>query len=305
MTPTSSVAGGNGASPSSDTLLAARNEAGEKLVLTDLRDDGVLTVTLNRPERANAWQADMELAYYSAFDSAVADPAVRAIVLTGTGKCFCAGADMAHLQKSSQTGEGYAITRRPQTFLLTVPKPVVAAVNGAVAGIGLIQAMMCDIRFASAPGKWTSPFSRLGLPAEDALAWRMQQVAGGQAAADVLLSSRVFTGAEAVELGLAKRAVAPAEVLPLALDYAAELAQRSPVALAMIKQQLLADAQQGVEASRVRSRYFLAHARRLADHSEGVAAFSQKRSPRFQGIGAEIGYLDHSSDFAAADLDGA
>jgi enoyl-CoA hydratase/carnithine racemase len=290
---------------SPDDLRAERNEAGEKLVLTELRDDGVLVVTLNRPERGNAWEADMEVAYYDAFDEAVANPDVRAVVLTGAGKLFCPGMDMGRLERASTVGDVYRLARRPQTFLLTVSKPIVAAVNGSCAGIGFIQALMCDVRFTSTTAKWTAPFSRLGLPAEDSLPWRLQRVAGVGVASDLLFSSRVINGEDAVRMGLALEALEAPEVLPRAIAYAADLAQRSPMAMAMIKQQLLADAQQGIEASRVRSRYFLARAKQHSDFREGVAAFGEKRPTRFTGIGSEIGYLDDRADFVAADLEGA
>jgi enoyl-CoA hydratase/carnithine racemase len=288
-----------------DDLRAERNEAGEKLILTELRDDGVLVLTLNRPERGNAWEADMEVAYYDAFDEAVANPDVRAIVLTGAGKLFCPGMDMGRLERASTIGDVYRMERRPQTFVLTVPKPVVAAVNGSCAGIGFIQALMCDVRFTSATAKWTAPFSRLGLPAEDALPWRLQRVAGVGVASDLLFSSRVITGEDAVRMGIALEALDAADVLPRAIAYAAELAQRSPMALAMIKQQLLTDAQQSLEASRVRSRYFLARAKKHEDFREGVASFNEKRRSEFTGIGAEIGYLSAAPDFVGADLEGA
>lgn len=288
-----------------DDLRNERNEAGEPLVRTELRDDGVFVLTLNRPERGNAWEADMEVAYYDAFDEAVANPAVRAVVLTGAGKLFCPGMDMGRLERSSTVGDVYRLARRPQTFVLTVPKPVIAAVNGSCAGIGFIQALMCDVRFTSKTAKWTAPFSRLGLPAEDALTWRLQRVAGAGVAADLLFSSRVVTGADAVRMGLAVEALDPPEVLPRALEYAADVAQRSPMALAMIKQQLLSDAQQSLEASRVRARYFLARAKRHEDFREGVASFNEKRRSQFVGLGAEIGYLEPGPDFVGADLEGA
>lgn len=288
-----------------DDLRAERNAAGEPLVLRELRDDGILLVTLNRPERGNAWEADMEVGFYDAMDHAVENPDVRVVVVTGAGKIFCPGMDLGRLQRSANKDEVYRLARRPQTFLMTVPKPVICAINGSVAGIGFIQAMMADVRITSRSAKWTSPFARLGLPGEDALPWRVQRVAGVGVASDILLSARIFDGEEAVRLGLATAAYDPAEVLPRTLEYAAEMAKQSPMAMAMIKQQLLADAQQSVEAARVRARYFLKRAKQHSDFGEGVRAFSEKRPTRFAGIGAEIGYLDDRPDFVAADLEGA
>ena len=192
------------------TLLDARNRAGEPLVVHELDDHGVLTIRLNRPERANAWTEAMEAQYYAAIDRAAGDPDVRAVILTGTGPTFCPGVDLERLRQITVEGRPYALSRRPQTLLRDLPKPVVAAVNGACAGLGLVQAAMADVRFTTPEARWTASFSRIGLVAEDALAWRLQRLTGDEIAADLLLSARVVSGAEAVHLRLASRLCAPA-----------------------------------------------------------------------------------------------
>ena len=131
--------------------------------------DGVAVLTLNRPDRLNAWIPAMQVRYFDLLEEAAADPEVKAIVVTGAGRGFCAGADMEALQAIG-SDEGSADDARgddrPQTFPMTIPKPVIAAVNGPAAGLGLVMALMCDIRFAAAGAKLTTAFARRGLIAE-------------------------------------------------------------------------------------------------------------------------------------------
>jgi len=136
--------------------------------------DGVALLTLNRPERLNAWTPAMGRAYFDSLEECAALEEVRAIVVTGEGRGFCAGADMENLQSLGENGaEAGAGERdpRPQSFPLSIPKPIIAAVNGACAGIGLVLALMCDIRFAAESAKLTTAFARRGLVAEYGIAW--------------------------------------------------------------------------------------------------------------------------------------
>ena len=132
-------------------------------VLYERREPGIALLTLNRPERLNAWNGELAARYFELLDQAAADPEVKVIVVTGAGKGFCAGADMDTLQGIGNTAGRGAPTSaaggRPQHYTTTVPKPVIAAVNGACAGIGMVQALMCDIRFAAAGAKFTTAFS--------------------------------------------------------------------------------------------------------------------------------------------------
>jgi enoyl-CoA hydratase/carnithine racemase len=274
-----------------DKRLETRNEAGEPLVTEDLLGNGVLLITLNRPERFNAWIEEMELQYYAAFDRAVTNEAVRAIVLTGAGRSFCPGMDIKRLAEITDQGPPYMSGRRPQTFLRFVPKPVVAAVNGACAGIGFVQAVMADVRFTAPAATWSVAFSRIGLVAEDGVAWRLQRLCGHGVAADLLLSSRRVAGTEAAALGLANRVVEPDSLISTAVDYAAELAIRSPMSLALIKRQLLMDADDTAEASRQRAVELLALAKMHPDYAEGVRALFSKTIPAFSGLPADHGYL--------------
>src|SRR5207237_2923488 len=143
-------------------------------------------------------------------------PDVRAIVLTGAGRGFCAGADMDNLQALSGGDAGRSSTAhdaRPVTYALGIPKPVIAAINGPCAGLGLVQALMCDVRFAAAEAKLTTAFARRGLVAEHGISWILPRLVGPARALDLLLSGRVVLGAEAAQLGLVNRAVEGGGVL--------------------------------------------------------------------------------------------
>ena len=198
--------------------------------------------------------------------------------------------DIERLREITANGSVYMDERRPQTFVRSLPKPVVAAVNGSCAGVGFVQAMMADVRFTATCARWSTSFSRLGLIAEDGLARRLQQVAGDETAADLLLSARVFDGAEAVHLRIASRALAREQLLGTAVDYAQDLAQRSPAAMALIKRQLVRDADSDLETARHRAVAYLAYAKSLPDYPEGVRAALDRRRPRFAGV-AE-GYME-------------
>ncbi len=205
-------------------------------------DDGVALLTLNRPDRLNAWTAEMEHSYFALLEHCAHDHDVRVIVVTGAGRGFCAGADMQQLQALGDGTLGASAEehqRRAQTFPLTIPKPIIAAVNGACAGIGLVQALMCDLRFAAAGAKLTTAFSRRGLVAEHGISWILPRLVGPANALDLLLSGRVVFSEEAHELGLVNRVYAPDRLLDATLDYARELVVNcSPASMATMKRQV-------------------------------------------------------------------
>jgi enoyl-CoA hydratase/carnithine racemase len=261
----------------------------EPVILDQLTDDGVLLLTLNRPERHNAWTLEMELRYNELFDRAEADPAVRAVVLTGAGRSFCPGMDMSVLDGASSGARPWPTDLLPpRTRPMTLPKPVVAAINGACAGIGFNQAVMCDVRFTVPGARFAAAFSARGLVAEDGVSWILPRLVGHGHAADLLLSSRRFSAAEALAMGLVNRVVEPAELLPAALGYAAELARTaSPYAMSLIKRQLLDDQARGFVESRDSARALLATAKKAPDYREGVVSFLERRPPRFAGLGEQ------------------
>jgi enoyl-CoA hydratase/carnithine racemase len=252
-------------------------------------EEGVALITLNRPERLNAWTAEMGHAYFDALEECDASTQVRAIVVTGAGRGFCAGADMQEL-KALGDGDLEAVSvvpdDRPQTFPLSISKPIVAAVNGACAGLGLVHALMCDIRFAAADAKLTTAFSRRGLVAEHGISWILPRLVGPARALDLLLSGRVVLGEEAAALGLVNRAVEPEKLLEQTLAYARELAvNSSPASMATMKRQVYADLTRELpdalqEANRLMGESFTA-----PDFVEGVASFMERREPRFAPLG--------------------
>ncbi|MCX4095741.1 enoyl-CoA hydratase-related protein [Nocardia sp. alder85J] len=244
-------------------------------------DDEVLVITLNRPDRRNMWTAQMESEFFAALDRATDDPAVRVIVVTGAGTSFVPGLDPAVLQDVGG-GKRYTTNRRPQTYATTVPKPVIGAINGACAGIGLAQALNFDLRFAAKGAKFSTAFAKRGLPAEDATAWALTRLVGPARAFDLLVSARVFLAEEAFEIGLVQRLSEPGEVLADAVAYARTLATDvSPVAMAMMKSQVWTDSEGTREQARIRAQYLLTLAKQQPDFQEGVSSLVERRPPRF------------------------
>jgi enoyl-CoA hydratase/carnithine racemase len=257
------------------------------VVLSEQTAEGVLVLTLNRPEQHNAWTLEMELLYNELFDRAQAEPSVRAVVLTGAGRSFCPGMDMSVLDAASSGAKPWPTDQLPpRTRPMLLEKPVVAAINGACAGIGFNQALMCDVRFAVPQAKFAAAFSRRGLVAEDGVSWLLPRVVGYGRASDLLLSSRPVTGAEALELGLVNQLCEPADLLPTALAYATDLAAlSSPYAMSLIKQQLRDDQTRGFVEGRDAARALLAEAKQAPDYREGVLSFIERRPPRLAGLG--------------------
>ena len=260
--------------------------------------DRVATVTLHRPDRLNAWTGRMHAEYRALLDRAGTDPAVRVIVVTGAGRGFCAGADAQALEGHVVRGAydaglgddvampGYGV--RPEfdadfAYHFGIPKPIIAAVNGPAAGVGLVLACYCDLRFAAKGAKLTTSHGRLGLPAEYGLSWLLPRLIGVTRAADLLLSSRVVLAEEAEQLGLVNRALPPDELLPHTYAYATRLATEiAPSSLAATKLQLYRDLHGDVASSVNDAGVRLSEMMRSADFAEGVAALTEKRPPDFR-----------------------
>jgi enoyl-CoA hydratase/carnithine racemase len=254
-------------------------------------EDGVALLTLNRPERLNAWTGEMEVAYFDLLEDCAASDEVRVIVVTGAGRGFCAGADMESLQTLGEEGFEAAndgIDRsRPQTLPLAIPKPIVAAINGPCAGIGLVQALMCDVRFAAEGAKLTTAFARRGLVAEHGMSWVLPRLVGPARALDLLLSGRVVLGAEAAELGLVNRALPDDAVVSSAIAYARDLAANcSPASMAAMKQQVYADLERELAPALENANRLMLESFERPDFAEGVASFVERREPRFAPLSA-------------------
>lgn len=259
----------------------------EDVVLHEVRDDGVGILTLNRPERMNAWTDELENRYFSLLEDFDKSEDVRAIVVTGAGRGFCPGADMDVLQGLGGGGENLAAADgRPVTFPLTVRKPLIGAINGACAGIGFVQALMFDVRFAAAGAKFTFAFARRGLIAEYGSSWLLPRIVGMSKALDLLLSSRTFTAEEALELGIVNRVVPKEEVLDAAVEYASDLARNcSPTSMAVMKQQLYGHALLDVDSALAESNKLMRESLGRADFKEGVKSYVEKRPPLFAPLG--------------------
>ena len=255
-------------------------------------DDGVAILTLNRPERLNAWTAEMENRYFGLLEDLGGSPDVRVIVVTGAGRGFCAGADMQDLQALGEgtVADGARTERRAQTFPLTIPKPIIAAINGACAGIGLVQALMTDIRFAAAGAKFTTAFARRGLVAEHGISWILPRLVGPARALDLLLSSRVVLAEEAAALGLVNQVCAPEALLDETLAYARDVARNcSPASMATMKRQVYADLERGLNEALENADALMLRSFQAPDFVEGVASFVERRQPHFAALAAQSG----------------
>jgi enoyl-CoA hydratase/carnithine racemase len=261
--------------------------------------EGVALVTLNRPHRLNAWTGRMHAEYRWVLARAEADEGVRAIVVTGAGRGFCAGADRAALDRHVAAGTydpgvpreelarpGYGVRAEYDhafAFHFGIAKPIIAAVNGPAAGVGLVLACFCDVRFAAEGAKLTTAAGRLGLPAEYGLSWVLPRLVGTGHAADLLLSGRAVLAEEAAAMGLVNQVVPAEQVLGVALDYARTLAREvSPRSAAAAKRQLYADWHGDVGTAVARSEALLEQMITQPDFAEGVAAWSERRPPKFR-----------------------
>ncbi len=276
------------------TVDAVADPAPDAGVIYEVTESGVAVLTLNRPERLNTWGGDIATAFYAGLDRAEADPAVRVIVLTGRGRAFCAGAQLAamgsvsqSIEKTDQSKLASLVGEQQPFHLTTLCKPVIAAINGACVGIGLTQALMCDVRFAAAGAKFAASFARRGLIAEYGVSWILPRLTGWGVALDLLLSGRTFLADEAADLGLVKEVVAPEQLMKRAMEYAEDIAQNcSPASMAVIKRQAYGDAMREVTEVSSRAETLLHESLQRPDVIEGITSFLDKRAPSFPGLSA-------------------
>ena len=269
--------------------------------------DRIARIVLNRPKKLNAWTPAMESSVRRAMTAAAADDAVRVIVVTGEGRGFCAGADMGLLEglssqtidvqrvidRGSQRAAGPASELGPAVaahyggrfgYLMSVHKPIIAAINGPCAGIGLVFTLFCDLRFASEEAKLTTAFAQRGLIAEHGASWILPRLIGPANALDLLLSSRFVRGAEAERLGLVNKAFAHEHFLSDVMAYARQLADSvSPRSMAVMKAQVWKSLFQDLDAALEVADREMAKSFASEDFKEGVAHFVEKRAARFPG----------------------
>lgn len=257
----------------------------------------IATVTLNRPERMNTWTGRMHTEYRWALAQAEADPAVRVIVVTGAGRAFCAGADSRALEGHIEKGgydagaddtiatPGYGVRREFDenfAFHFGLSKPVIAAINGPAAGVGLVLACYADIRFAATGAKLTTSHGKLGLPAEYGLSWLLPRLIGVTRANDMLLSSRIVLAEEAAEMGLINAVLPAEELLAHAYAYARDLATNvSPSSMRETKRQIYSDLHGDVGSAVREAQALVERMMTEPDFAEGVRAFTEKRPPAF------------------------
>jgi enoyl-CoA hydratase/carnithine racemase len=260
----------------------------------------VATITLDRPEAMNAWTGNMDREIRDAIRRAEADTSVVGIVITGAGRAFCAGADMNLLSDLSSGqgsgGDGAPLVDAPSddvdnvptdfagrfSWLMTTTKPIIAAINGATAGMAYPFALCCDLRIGTPQSLFVTAFAQRGLIAEWGLSWLLPRLVGPAVAMDLLLSSRRVNGEEALRLGLLNEMVAPEELLPRCHAYIEHLATNcSPASMAIMKQQVNRSFHAGIAAAEAEAERLMAESFTRPDFAEGVQSFLQRRPPEF------------------------
>lgn len=262
-------------------------------------DEGIATIRLSRPHRMNAWTGRMHTEYRHVLLTADEDPAVRIIIVTGEGKGFCVGADNqaleGHVEKGgydpgtperlAEPGQGVSESFEASfAYHFGLSKPVVAAINGPAAGVGLALACYADIRFAVPGIRMTTAHGKLNFPAEFGLSWLLPRMIGLPRANDLLLTSRVFTSDEAFEMGMINYLVEPAELMTSVTGYARQMIETvSPGSLRETRWQIYRDLHQDVASSVKASEALIERMSREKDYAEGVKAYMEKRKPRWHG----------------------
>jgi enoyl-CoA hydratase/carnithine racemase len=255
--------------------------------------DGIMTITLNRPERRNAWNPDVARLYFAALELAATSPEVRAIILTGAGTAFCSGGDAEKLENVADTGDVRPTSNRPYWFPLQVGKPVIGAINGAAVGIGMQVALYTDVRIASTEARFSTIFARLGLVAEMGLSWMLPRLVGPARAADLLFTGRMVGADEALTMGMVNQVVPADRLLEEARAYASRLVETSsPWSMRTMKAQLYADLDSTVFAAYERAVSLADESVVRDDFKEGLKAMIEKRKPGFGPLDPALAYID-------------
>ena len=267
----------------------------------EIVEGGVAVITLSRPKRRNAWTGRMHTEYRWLLSEADADKAVRVIVVTGDpeGQAFCAGADLGALEGHSEKGRydpgtsediarpGFGVDPNFDAafaYHFGVGKPIIAAINGAAAGIGLVLAAFADLRFAVKGAKFTAAHGRFNFPAEFGLSWVLPRIVGLTHANDILLSSRTFTSDEASAMGFLNRLTEAEALMPAVLDYARAMAANvAPGSARETKRQIYRDLHRDAAAAVGEAERLLETMIKAPDYKEGVKAWMEKRPAQWTG----------------------
>lgn len=263
--------------------------------------DQVATITLSRPKRRNAWTGRMHAEYRWLLAQADRDPLTRVIVVTGDpdGQAFCAGADLAALEGHAEKGRydsgvgddiatpGFGVDPNFDAsfaYHFGLTKPVIAAINGAAAGVGLVLAAFADLRFAAAGARFTTAHGRFNFPAEFGLSWILPRIVGLTHANDLLLSSRIFTAEEALDMSFLNRVLPPEDLMAQVMDYARGLARSvAPGSVRATKHQIYRDLHRDAASAVQEAEALLEAMIRHPDYAEGVRAWMEKRAARWRG----------------------
>jgi 2-(1,2-epoxy-1,2-dihydrophenyl)acetyl-CoA isomerase len=248
--------------------------------------DGVLTLTLNRPDALNSFTIEMKEALLAALKDAARDRDVRAIVLTGAGRAFSAGQDLKERQAPGVADLGTELRVRYNPIILAMrrlEKPIIGAINGIAAGAGASLAFACDIRIAAEEASFLLAFGRVGLIPDSGATWFLPRLVGPAKAAELAFMGEPLTAAEAERFGLVAKVVPAAELMAAVRGMATKLAASAPRSLALTKRALNRAAESTLEQALEYEAWLQAIAGATADHAEGIAAFLEKRPPRFTG----------------------
>jgi 2-(1,2-epoxy-1,2-dihydrophenyl)acetyl-CoA isomerase len=249
-------------------------------------DNGVLTITLNRPDALNSFTVEMKETLLAALKDAAKDREVRAIVLTGAGRAFSAGQDLKERQAPGVADLGTELRVRYNPIILamrSLEKPIVGAINGVAAGAGISIAMACDVIYASDKASFTEAFSRVGLVPDTGSTWFLPRLVGSARAAEMMFTGDAVDAATAERIGLVNRVVPADELMDHANAFAQRLAKGAPIALALAKRALNRAYETTLSEALDYEAQLQSIAGRSADHREGVAAFVEKRPADFKG----------------------
>ncbi len=248
--------------------------------------DGVLTLTLNRPDALNSFNIEMKEALLAALKDAGRDKGVRAIVLTGAGRAFSAGQDLKERKAPDAADLGTELRSRYNPIVLAMrrlEKPIIGAINGVAAGAGLSLALACDIRLAAEGASFIEVFARVGLLPDTGSTWFLPRLVGPARAAEMIFTADPVDAPTAERIGLVNRVVPGDELMAAADALARKLAHAAPLALGLAKRALNRALESGIEEALAYEAQLQSVAGRSSDHAEGVAAFVEKRPARFKG----------------------